>query len=361
MFQGVLKLRPLAPSPDMIFDKWLNSLSSDDIKNFFGISDRKAISAAEHVKKVTKGGLFIFQSHAVVSAVQSEVKSTERVSVSKIRKITFHELEEVISKEEWKHETAVPSFSTIRTLNCDACNGSGKSPCKSCGVKGHVNCKDCEGEGDVDCPNCNGKKRVTVKIEINDKSGKKVKEEKRITCASCHGIGKLRCKTCKGLRKIQCPTCKAKVSSCKNCEGHGKIFEYKVVTVPLVEGGLKEKSHEYISTSFSWMLSSKDHGKNLRTAESYQFASLRDFTEEKVAELLAMPKIEKELRDAFKQCHDAFLKLQKDYKNSKSGRKPKLPITLYFLTSMEVETKKGKSFHLVAVGTKDRFSISMKK
>lgn len=57
----------------------------------------------------------------------------------------------------------------IRTIDCEACNGSGIQECSRCNGSGMdsdgTRCHYCDGLGDVACSHCGGSGRVEVEVD----------------------------------------------------------------------------------------------------------------------------------------------------------------------------------------------------
>jgi len=94
-------------------------------------------------------------------------------------------------------------------VNCQQCQGQGKSKCARCHGKAQMPCNLCNGRGLLKCMQCHGVGTI--------QSG-----DKRIPCTMCQGRREKYCTQCKGQRVVSCTACQAKgMTSCTICGGEG--------------------------------------------------------------------------------------------------------------------------------------------
>ncbi len=345
-----------APWLDEIFQKWLQDLSTKDLEKLFGLKERQAISSAEYVKMVERGGLFTFHTYSEINTEESKAKEKKRVVPSELPKIKFFEIPEMVEREEWNAQDAEPSISTLQEVVCEDCKGRGTSYCKQCKNQVGLNCKECQGDGTTSCPSCKGRKVESVLVTVVKKD-KRREEKLSVPCKTCFGEGRILCQNCSGVGTQICASCGNEPSDCDTCKGHSTLHEYQVVSIPFVLDKGGRQLNVFISKALSWILSDKNHYQKIKRTQCHEFNNFNEFTENALKELFGVPELPTSVKHPFRQCKKTFESYKKKAKKKKSTRKPYLPINLYFLTVLHVETHKGKKFKLVSVGTKHNFFV----
>lgn len=118
------------------------------------------------------------------------------------------------------HETAkefsagldmVDMPSTLRSVQCAKCSGSGQSVCPECEGQKTTYCLHCRGDGKLACEKC--------------------KKTLKVNCPSCQGRGKIYsettqnyedCSQCEGKGSFPCKECDKGYNTCPSCEGKGR-------------------------------------------------------------------------------------------------------------------------------------------
>lgn len=346
-----------APTPDDVFLKWLNQTSTKELKKLFGVDSKKAISAAEYVKDVKRGVLFHFKT-VPTSAPRAErtVVKTVTDQVKVLEKVEFFSVTSPVSKASWKYKDKVPDSRSIQLVQCSKCRGKGSVECKVCKGKNKITCTRCKGSGRESCDQCNNTRQVVISVTIRDEHGRKTEKKMRVQCPQCHGEGGLTCKDCGGVGEIPCPNCHGRPEPCKECVGHGTLVKYDIISVPFTADS-EPKDYLFVSKQYNWILKDKTISSMLQDADFHEIQSLDKLTEKAVMDYFGVPKLEKAIEEPFKNCKKTFEALLKDHDKKKSDQKPQLPIHLYFVQLLAVETGKKKKFELLSIGSKGKFIV----
>ena len=346
---------------DEVFNKFLSRVDSKKLKKSFGI-EKVAITASESVKDVEKSA-FLFYNSQISGKKKNQVgKETkpEKISVSKLKDITFFSFSESIDANAWKGKDSVPMLKNLKEVYCEKCGGKGSKKCDRCNNSRLIICEDCKGKG-VNCDNCRGSGKITIELEVRkvDKRGneKKIAGEKRThQCSICFGSGRIICKKCGGTGKTVCYECKGNPIACRECNGVGVFFELFGSPVPLKITPGKEH-YSFMVKKDEWMLKNKDYSQKLESAESYPIHDPKKLNEKDIKELFGVISLDKDLKKCIDETRKSWENLEKDYNKGKSSERPLKPISLVFLLRLAIVTPKNKKFDVYALGTKNRYSI----
>ena len=287
---------------------------------------------------------------------KKDKKEIKRVRSFDLRKIDFYEFRSSVDPKQWKGKDVVPFFSELEEKKCQKCNGSGTELCKRCKGNNFIECSTCKGSGKITCKECKGRGEVPIEINVFDQNNKKQRKTIHVQCPKCFGQKYSLCKDCWGTGKILCPSCKGNPVMCKECQGTGVFFEYKLLPVPF------DVKAEVIPQLIALkedekLLNVPDIKGKIKTVDKVIFNSVKQLDEKALKELLGVPNLEKEQKNLLKNVINTFESKRKEYEKGKSLEKPLYPIELYFVLKMKCTTPKKKSFSLIAIGSKDRFTV----
>lgn len=306
-----------APLADDVFERWLKSKSAGDIEKKFG---RKVseISPMEVVgKEIHKSPALLIRTLMRKTAVQKSSNKDVFYSYKQMEKETFYRFTGSVKQSEWKEKSSeIFSYDKIVESNCPECSGKG--------VDGQ--CRSCKGSG-VD----------TAKIEvITMPDNKKNKVERKLKCSNCHGTG-------------------VSPNTCKTCEGTGIVYRFPIDLVPFAgAGGVHFFWNEQIEKEMN-------KSKFMKGTELADLLDKNNVSPIKINDLknLEQKNLEPELgfwdKEASKQakeCKNSFENLDKS-----GAEAPQLPIEIYPLQRIDIETYKGKKFSICSVGSASGYII----
>jgi hypothetical protein len=107
-------------------------------------------------------------------------------------------------------------------INCEGCDGSGRTTCPDCDGNGDMECFRCDGSGTEDCRDCDGRGSIDCsdcdgRGEIEDSDGNS--EE----CGGCYGEGTIECTECSS-GSVDCRYCGGESRiSCNSCDSEGVV------------------------------------------------------------------------------------------------------------------------------------------
>jgi hypothetical protein len=347
------------PLPDEVFQRFLKTKSEKDIEKKFG-RKLKEISPMEVVGNVIhKSPALLFRSF--VRKKQSSKKSSKKeyYSFRSLQKEKFYEFTKDISTNDWQSkETEVFLFKKIQNLNCSKCNGSGmEKKCKTCNGSRGITCEACKSDKDLQCKECKGSGEISFNLEvIKVPESKKEKIETRISCPECHGSKMTLCKVCAGSKKQICKTCQGTGGvSCTECVGTGIVYKLQYSPVPFADSS---DVHVFLNSAIEKELTKAKllKGKELHdllekaNVEAIKISNLKNLDQKYLEAELGF--WDKEASSQIKECKKMFEKLEK------SGvEDPKLPIEIYPLQKIDIETYKGKKFSVCSIGSQNGFIV----
>ena len=306
------------PLPDDVFERWLKSKSVGDIEKKFG---RKAseISPMEVVgKEIHKSPALLFRTVARKGATpKKSSKKDEIFSYKQLEKETFYKFNGPIKKSDWKEkDSEVLLHEKIAESNCPDCSGKGV---------------------DGKCKNCSGTGSLALKVEVvKMPENKKEKIERKVKCGECHGSG-------------QSP------NNCKTCEGTGVVYRLPSDIVPFSDAGdVYVFWNEQIEKEMN-------KSKFMKKTELMELLEKNNVAPIKVSDLknLEQKKLEDELGFWDKEASQQVKECKKQYENLDKGgsEEPKLPIEVYPLQKIDIESYKGKKFSVCSVGSASGYIV----
>lgn len=345
------------PLADDVFKRWLASKPSDKIKKKFGRKSSE-ISAMEVVgKEIHKSPALIFTSTIRKTSKSDSIKKSNKIYTYKdLSKQKFYKFNNRVNKNDWKEKNEeVTLYEKIESIACKKCQSNGYKKCRDCDGLGKIECKSCRDSKKLVCRECDGKGSKTINIEIIDEKGKKSSVERKIKCPKCHGKGKFKCTDCGDSKSIICKRCKGTGGEdCSDCEGIGTVYHFPLSIVPF--GGVGEvyffwnnKLEKEISKSKTFK------GKellDLLQKSNVQPIKLKpdELNENKLEEELGY--WDKEAAEQVKECRKTFEDMQKG-----GAEEPKLPIELYPLQKIDIETYTDKKFSIFSIGSENGYIV----
>lgn len=110
-----------------------------------------------------------------------------------------------------------------QAIQCDSCDGSGRTTCYECDGDGEYECGNCDGNGEVDCSNCDGQ----CDVECSNCDGEGTIEDSEGNeeeCPQCSGRGREECDECGGRGTEDCNICDGDGRrECQECGGPGTV------------------------------------------------------------------------------------------------------------------------------------------
>ena len=307
-----------APLPDDVFERWLKSKPAGDIEKKFGRKPSE-ISPMEVVgKEIHKSPALLFRTsmRKTASASKSSKKDVF-YSYSQLQKESFYKFASPIKQSEWKEKsTEVIMYDKVTESNCPDCAGKG--------VEGQ--CKICKGSGSI-----------ILKVEVmNFPDNKKELRERKVKCGTCHGSG-------------------ASPNSCKSCEGTGTVYRFPTDLVPFSDAGdVYAFWNEQIAKEMA-------KSKFMKNAELMDLLEKNNVSAIKVTDLknLEQKNLESELGFWDKEASQQVKECKKTFENlDKSGsEEPKLPIEIFPLQKIDIESYKGKKFAVCSVGSASGYIV----
>ncbi len=340
----------VTPNSDLIFKKWLRTSSRKKIEKEFGLKIED-ISSAECVQNVEK--YLIFSFDLKITNVKKP-KKVKQMNWRDVKKTTFYIFNKNVNEKDWKDKKEVPSWNSIKPINCKNCKGTGKNTCKKCQGIGNLKCNTCNGTGAFTCTHCKGKGTINLELEVKDETGKKTRKLFTIQCPECNGSKELTCHVCGGVGKVKCDSCNGTGGSpCKKCKGTGTLFEVAIIPVPFMIG----KEREFILPG----MVEKDLKKLKLDPESVghvKFMDINKITPDKVQQMVGYAP--NDLSSQVKDLQKTFDKYLSDFKKQKTTplREPLYPIRMIPLVKLQVVApKSGKKFNLYSLGTDTNYVI----
>lgn len=306
-----------APLPDDVFERWLKTKSASDIEKKFGRKTSE-ISPMEVVgKEIHKSPALLFRSIGRKGAVPKSSKKDVFYSYKQLEKETFYQFTKPIKQSEWKEKSSeVYIYNKIAESNCPECAGKG--------VEGQ--CKNCKGSG-----------TIVLKVEVvSEPDNKKNKVERKVKCSDCHGTG-------------------VSPNSCKTCEGAGVVYRFPSDLVPFSDAGdVYVFWNEQIEKEMN-------KSKFMKKTELMELLEKNNVTPIKINDLknLEQKNLEPELGFWDKEASSQVKECKKSFDNMGKGgaEEPKLPIEIYPLQRIDIETYKGKKFAICSVGSAQGYIV----
>ncbi len=306
-----------APLPDDVFERWLKSKSASDIEKKFGRKINE-ISPMEVVgKEIHKSPALLFRTIGRKTAVYKDSKKNLYYNYKQLEKESFYKFTSPIKQSDWKEKTSeVYLYDKIAESNCPDCAGKG--------VEGQ--CKNCKGTGSD-----------MLKVEVITEPGtKKSKIERKVKCSECHGTG-------------------ISPNSCKTCEGTGIVYRLPVDLVPFSDAGdVYVFWNEHIEKEMN-------KSKFMKKIELMELLEKNNVSPIKINDLKNLeqknlePELgfwDKEASSQVKECKKSFENLEKD-----GAEAPTLPIEIYPLQRIDIDTYKGKKFSICSVGSAQGYIV----
>ena len=323
------------PSPDIVFRKWIDELDSKTLEKLFKQKNiplqRSNISAAECVKNVEK---YILAQ--IIVKIKPKESKRKIVSYQKLRKIEFYDYETVRD---------VSIYKSIKEIKCDKCNGSGKIKCKKCNGKGYIKCRKCNGTGKVTCTNCKGTGYVELEIKVRISEKEKRTRTIRVPCPECHGEKTVICPECYGIGLVKCDECNGHGGTeCSKCGGTGVLYQYEEGPIIKREG---LKSYLIFSSELSEG-ARKEILEKVKKVDYVPLKSVKELDEKNVAKKLGY------INDQVKRVINMTKKKLKDIEKSRA-KELKMPIMIYPVILLDIETPKKKRATVIGIGSKDKF------
>ena len=200
------------------------------------------------------------------------------------------------------------------------------------------NCPDCSGKGITgECKNCKGTGSLTLKLEVITEPGSsKDKKERKVKCGECHGSG-------------------VSAISCKTCEGTGVVYRFPSDLVPFSDAG---------DVYFFWnqqIEKEMSKSKFMKKMELLDLLDKNNVSPIKINDLknLEQKNLEPELGFWDKEASQQVKECKKSFENmTKEGaEEPKMPIEIYPLQQIDIETYKGKKFSICSVGSAQGYIV----
>jgi hypothetical protein len=116
---------------------------------------------------------------------------------------------------------------TVPSVPCHHCDGTGEEECDDCGGNGRVSCSTCDGDGQFDCDSCGSD--GTEECRQCDGTGRETDyddedEEIEVSCDNCAGTGKEDCRDCGGAGNFECYECEGSgTEKCSSCDSYGEV------------------------------------------------------------------------------------------------------------------------------------------
>lgn len=327
----------IMPSPEDIFNKWVDMLSDARFRGFFvekgARISRSQVSPAENIENINRRAII-----AVFIKIKIPSKLGERrVKVSKIKKIEFYDYDTLES---------IPIYRTLTKVVCDKCSGSGSLKCTKCGGTGRRRCSYCGGTGHIKCPECGGGGNVEITIKVW--TGRESKEKRKIsvTCPRCHGTGKIICRECHGVGNVPCSECGGSGRiPCDACDGHGHLIAFKVGPI-----GSGERTLRYIAPKR--LLKSRLLKETLQHLSKVGFLRLKDISDIDPEKIRRITGYELEgVDEARKELERIMGKMM--------GRTKVVSVTirLYPVVELDIRTIKNKRTRIAGIGGVDNFVV----
>ena len=341
------------PNTDDVFEKWINKMDANSLKKKFevkGVPFQKGnISAAESVKNVQKFTVIYFQSEKK-STGPTDSGEIVKTDLKGIAKTKFYEFSKTMDSETWKEKSKLPLYETLNHINCEKCKGTGFINCKKCKGERLISCKDCKGQGSIKCKDCDGTGTKEIDIFVVKNGKEKTKRKMKYRCPTCFGSGKMECKKCGGTGKITCPDCKANARyRCDKCKGVGHFFNYSLGFVPF------DQTSAVVPHLFFRAEIEKELGYRLsnviQQVDGIQIRDLNKMKETDVVALLGY-ELDSNAKKMMSTAKKTFEQLQKSEID-----KPILPIYIFPVIELDIETPKKKSFKLFSIGSETGYTV----
>ncbi|NHJ05298.1 MAG: hypothetical protein EAX90_10770 [Candidatus Heimdallarchaeota archaeon] len=345
-----------AVSSDEIFQEWLRTADGKSLKKYFEKKNvdfkREHVSAVETVYDVSKFIVIYFEKQVPeILAAGSEAK-VQTITADKLDNYKFYDFKDKrVDYDQWKEKsTEVPTFASIRKVECQKCHGTGTQRCEVCGGTSRVKCDKCDGTGKKTCSTCKGTAGLKVEIEVYNAENKKTKIERTIPCTKCAHTGAETCSKCGGGRSLLCRNCEGGTIVCKECKGFGIFYQFKYEPIPF---RTQRKS--------AMVFYKKDVEKFIDKREVEQLLNSRDtsgitlFNVEDLVQSKLVPQLNYWTQEADKICNDA----KKEFKNLLKRREVKSnqKIMVYPALQLRCKSVKGKNFELFGIGNSSNFVI----
>lgn len=345
-----------SPNSDDVWANWKSKASkSQKLEKHYGIKGAvfklDDITAAEYIKNVTKAAIVYFEKRYEVKASNAKIKK-EQGDVRDIEKEKFYLIKGRPIKAEWKAKDEVPAFESLKAVNCSKCAGKGGNACKKCNGSKLVECPDCDGKT-KNCKYCDGSGKYSVNVTVYNEKNEKLTKKIQVKCKNCYGSGKIACSRCGGTGKIACKNCNATgLNSCGKCNGHGSLFDYEIKPVPFKE---ESEAEPIILTSIKLSGLEKEMGKEIQKTIEQVEGIVISQPDNQLNQKFIEPNLGYFPKEVGKMIKDA----QKEWKSASKDRdiNIKPPLYLFPVLALDCETKKGKKFQVICVGSDKRFQV----
>ena len=347
-----------SPNPDEVWEKWkLKAARSQKLEKYYGIKgavfNLESITAAEFVKDVNKGAIFYLEkSHDI----QVSTKKPEEIVtiVPKIEKVTFYQFNGKVIKGEWKNNDEVPFFKSLTKVTCSECQGSGGIQCKKCKGTGFQTCSKCKGDKQsLTCKTCDGTGNILFEVVVKNEKGKTEKKQSQVRCPDCKTKKHFHCSKCHGSGKNVCGYCDGLgVNTCSNCKGYGVLYKYSIKPVPFKE---EHEATPLVLSSLKLSGLESEIGQEIQKAiETVE--GIRINTPKKE---LSQKFIEPTLGYFDKTIKKVANKVEKEWSIAEKDKHINIrgPIYLFPVLVMNCETRKGKKFQVVCIGSDKKFRV----
>ncbi len=345
------KVRIKAPNADKIFDLWKKKQGKSLEKHYKvkkAVFSLDNITAAKYVKETEEHAIIYFRvKHQVKQSKESE---TKQGSIKDILKTDWYVFNKEVKKADYKGDDPYADYKTLKQVACPKCKGKGGDPCKKC-KGGVVACKSCDGKGSMKCRDCNGEGGMKETVTIYDEEGNKNKKPLEVRCSRCFGNKSTACEDCGTSGKVTCKKCLGTgLIICSECETQGRLFEYKMMPVPYIEEqGEEGFLFSSTKTKFEDEIK-KDLNQFLRNIKGIELKTGKDLDKDIVEGNLGY--MTKDIKKAIKNA-------EKEGKKAAKSDEDELlyPIYVFPLVILNCETKKGKSYEVLSIGSEDGFRV----
>ncbi|MHA1583835.1 MAG: hypothetical protein ACTSVU_08800 [Promethearchaeota archaeon] len=347
-----------SPNPDDVWENWKRTAQrNQNLEKYYKIKgavfDITSITAAEYIKAVHKEALIFFERSRDIKPTSVKPKII-KVNANKLEKVRFYQFSGVVNKENWKEKEEVPFYNTLKKEACSDCGGTGGAQCKKCNGTGYVPCPTCSKNNDkLACKTCNGTGKIEIEIEVLNEKGEKTKKKSIVSCPDCYGLKQKKCPKCGGTHRIVCSYCNGLgKNKCSKCNGYGYLYSYEIKPVPFKE---EHSAEPILLSSIKISGVERDLGKEIQKAmDEVEGIVIRTPNKE-----LNQKFIEPTLGYYSKEIGKIAKQASKEWKNAEKDKEINIrpPIYLFPLLSLDCETKKGKKFQIVCIGSEKKYKV----
>ncbi|MHA1244242.1 MAG: hypothetical protein ACTSP7_06660 [Candidatus Heimdallarchaeota archaeon] len=315
-----------AVTSDEIFQQWLENAGGKTLKKYFEKKNvdfrREHVSAVETVYNVSKFMVIYYQKKVPDAHADKESGKVETVTADKLERYRFYDFKgQRVDFDKWKGDTNVPSYTSIRRVDCQKCQGSGTYRCEKCNGSAKIKCDKCDGTGKNTCSACKGRNVLSIELDVFDADNKKTKVQRNIPCPRCGHTGEDVCSKCGGGGFVLCRNCDGGTTTCKECKGHGVFYQFKYEPVPFITQ--RKSAMVFYKKDVEKFIDKRDVEQllNSRETSGISLYNVDDLNQSKLVPLLNYwtPDADKVCNNARKEFKKLLVTMQE--KNSKNCSK----------------------------------------